>query len=83
MKLTETHYLYEDGGKGSVNVVLFDDEGKRIKGATIRAGEPEDAVFFRDLDGAFNIVDLVIAAYDAGKRGETLEYEFVDESEAV
>ncbi|MCY9532935.1 hypothetical protein M5X04_26865 [Paenibacillus alvei] len=81
MKLIETHYLYEDGGKGSVNVALYDDEGKRIKGVTIRAGEPEDAVFFRDLDGAFNIVGLAQTAYEAGKRGEPLEYEFIDESE--
>ncbi|MFW5434307.1 hypothetical protein [Paenibacillus apiarius] len=52
-----------------------------IKSVTIYAGEPEDAVFYRDLDGAFSIADLVKAAYEAGKRGEPCEYDFVDESE--
>ncbi|MCG7407731.1 hypothetical protein MH117_09875 [Paenibacillus sp. ACRRX] len=85
MKLIEARcvrkeYGYETG-KGSVRVKLVDDVGNAIKSASIYAGESEDATFYRDLDGAFNIADLVKVAYEAGKRGETLEYEFVDESE--
>lgn len=85
MKLVETHNIGtgwdEYSGKGSLSVSLRDDDGKQVKGVTIYAGEPEDAVFFRDLDGAYSIADLVKAAYEAGKRGETLEYELIDENE--
>ncbi|OMD02535.1 hypothetical protein [Paenibacillus odorifer] len=61
---------------------LYGECGKLVAGAEICAGEPEDAVFFRDLNGAYSIMALAKAAYEAGKRGETLEYEFIDESEA-
>ncbi|MCM3784355.1 hypothetical protein M3231_15330 [Neobacillus mesonae] len=84
MKIVETHDIgggYDEySGKGSLEVVVTDDAGNR-KTASIYAGEPEDAVFYRDLDGAFSIADAIKLAYEAGKRGETLEYEFIDESE--
>lgn len=87
MKLVETHDIdisgYEYDGKGSLSVSLRDDNGKTVSSVTIYAGEPEDAVFFRDLAGAHSIADLAKAAYEAGKRGEPLEYEFINESEAV
>lgn len=84
MKLTETHNIGtgwdEYNGKGSLEVTVETADGKR-KSACICAGEPEDAVFFRDLDGAYSIADLVKMAYEAGKRGEELEYVFIDENE--
>lgn len=87
MKLVETHDIdsssYEYDGKGSLSVSLRDDNGVTVSSVTIYAGEPEDAVFFRDLSGAYSIADLVKAAYEAGKRGETLAYEFIEESEAA
>lgn len=83
MKVIETHDVYEDYEKGSVSVTLYNDEGKRIAGVDISAGEPEDNTFYRDLNGAYNIADLVKVAYEAGKRGEPYEYVFLDESEAV
>lgn len=81
MKVTETHCIRgEYNGKGSLTVTVEDDAGNR-KSVDIRAGEPEDAVFFRDLNGAYAIADAIKLAYEAGKRGESLEYEFIDESE--
>ncbi|UKS30196.1 hypothetical protein LOZ80_15145 [Paenibacillus sp. HWE-109] len=84
MKVVETHDIgsgYDEySGKGSVEISLYDAEGKGIGGVTICAGEPEDAVFYRDLDGALCIEPLLRAAYEAGKRGETYEYEFIDEN---
>jgi fructose-1-phosphate kinase PfkB-like protein len=81
MKVTEIHNIDEyGGGKGSLAVTVVDDAGNRTS-ATIYAGEPEDATFFRDLNGAHNIIKLVMIAYEAGKRGESFEYEFIDENE--
>jgi hypothetical protein len=84
MKVTETHNIgggYDEyAGKGSLDVTVVDDAGNR-KSVTIYAGEPEDAVFYRDLNGAFRIADAIKLAYEAGKRGEPLEYEFIDENE--
>jgi len=86
MKITETHDIGqgfdEYAGKGSLSVAVMDDTGAR-RSVNLRAGEPEDAVFFRDLNGAYEIVELVRFAYEAGKRGEAFEYEFIDESEAA
>jgi hypothetical protein len=84
LKITETHNIgaggYEYEGKGSITVIVVDDIGNR-KIVDISAGEPEDAVFFRDLNGAYSISDAIKLAYEAGKRGEPLEYELIDESE--
>lgn len=84
MKLVETHDIGdgwdEYSGKGSLSVSLRKDDGEFVKGVTIYAGEPEDNTFYRDLDGAFSIADLVKAAYEAGKSGEPLTYEFIDEN---
>lgn len=84
MRVTEIHNVresdYEDDGKGSIEVTVQLDDGTE-KSVYICAGEPEDAVFFRDLEGAYYIADLVALAYEAGKRGEEMIYEFVDESD--
>lgn len=86
MKITEIHDIgqgYDEySGKGSLTVTVADETGAK-RTVNLRAGEPEDAVFFRDLNGAYDITDLVRFAYEAGLRGEALEYEFIDESEAV
>lgn len=84
MKIVETHDIGEDFdeycGKGSIEVKVTDDTGRSVC-VDIMAGEPEDAVFFRDLNGAYSIADAVKLAYEAGKRGEALEYVFVNENE--
>ncbi|MFD1453259.1 hypothetical protein [Oceanobacillus sojae] len=86
MKIVETHDIhendgYEDSGKGSLGIYVVNDDNETIAGATVRAGEPEDAVFFRDLSGAYDFIDVVKAAYQAGKDGVDIEFEFIDESE--
>lgn len=84
MKITEIHDIgteYDEYyGKGSVSVTVVDDAGNRA-GVEIIAGEPEDVNFYRDLNGAFDIVDAIKLAYEAGKRGESLEYALVVISE--
>jgi len=84
MKITETRDIGNDYdeyyGKGSIGVKLEFADGTTAS-LSIMAGEPEDAVFFRDLDGAYNISTLIKLAYEAGKRGEEMTYEFIDESE--
>jgi hypothetical protein len=85
MKITEIHNIggeddWEYCGKGSITITVENAAGKR-ESVDISAGEPEDAVFFRDLNGAYSIADAIKLAYEAGKRGEDLTYEFVDENE--
>lgn len=84
MKITEIHDIGtgwdEYGGKGSLSVAVEDDAGNR-KLVDIMAGEPEDAVFYRDLNGAYSISAAIKLAYEAGKRGEEMTYEFVNENE--
>lgn len=41
-------------------------------------GEPEDANMSRDFNDVFSIKDALVAAYEAGKRGEPLETEIED-----
>jgi hypothetical protein len=83
MKITETHDIGtgwdEYGGKGSLTVAVELADGRKDS-VTICAGEPEDAVFFRDLNDAYSIADIVKLAYEAGKNGEEMTYEFVDEN---
>lgn len=84
MKITEIHDIgtgYDEyGGKGSITVTVEDDAGNR-KSVDISAGEPEDAIFFRDLNGAYSIAAAIKLAYEAGKRGEEMTYEFINENE--
>lgn len=84
MKIVETHDIGEDFdeycGKGSIEVKVTDDTGRSVN-VDIMAGEPEDAVFFRDLSGAYSIADAIKLAYEAGKRGEEMEYVFVNEND--
>lgn len=83
VKVVETHNIgtdYEYYGKGSVSVTAENSEGERMS-ATIYAGEPEDNSFYRDLSGAMSIADLAKFAYEAGKRGEPFEYEFMEDDE--
>lgn len=75
------HDIDGEYGKGSVTVSISADGGKRTASVTIYAGEPEDNTFNRDLNDAYDISALVKTAYEAGKRDEPYEYEFIDESE--
>ena len=72
MKITEIHEFYNSDHSDASNVIieLIRDSGE---------GEPEDMYLFRDLSDAYSISDLITMAYEAGKAGEELEYEFVEE----
>jgi hypothetical protein len=85
MKVIETHAIGvefdEYCGKGSISLEVQDGDGRILGGLEIMAGEPEDAVFFRDLNGAYKIEKLMRLAYEAGKNGEEYNYEFINEDE--
>lgn len=46
---------------------------------SIGSGEPEDMTISRDLSDALNVVDMMQAAYNAGKSGEPFDLEEVIE----
>lgn len=71
---------YEYWGKGSLSWRLEFEDGT-IKSTTISAGEPEDNCFYRDLNGAHSIEDLIELAYWAGRRGEVFQKETIKEDE--
>ena len=80
MKITETHEFYNSDHTDASNVEIeieFDNSEKRI--ISIGEGEKEDMYLFRDLSDAYNISDALIAAYNAGKNGEKLSYELIEE----
>lgn len=83
MKIVETHDIgtefNEYYGKGSVSFSIVADNGEK-EILSIMAGEPEDACFNRDLNDVLSIGDALLMAYEAGKRGEDLDYEFIDEN---
>lgn len=85
MKVIERRDISEEFdeyyGKGTLEIEIQDDSGKIINSLEIMAGEPEDAVFFRDLNGAYKISKLIRLAYEAGKNGEEFSYEFINEAE--
>lgn len=66
--------LYE--GSYEVNIETNNYKG----GVRFGRGEPEDNNLARDLNDAFKIDTMLIAAYNAGKNGETLE-EIVEEED--
>ena len=80
MKITETHEFYNSDHTDASNVeieIQFDNSEKRT--ISIGEGEKEDMYLFRDLSDAYNISDALIAAYNAGKNGEKLSYELIEE----
>ena len=44
-------------------------------------GEPEDSNLARDFSDCLSVIDLMKMAYEAGKNGETWEYELIEENE--
>ena len=79
MKIVETTSPGERGDTGHIEIELTTELGKTS--CSFGEGEPEDMTLNRDLSDAFNISDMLIMAYEAGKRGEELEHEFIDESD--
>jgi|694.fasta_scaffold00478_23 hypothetical protein len=72
MKIIKTKY--ENGDfmyEGSIEIELETFEGS--KSVSFGHGEPEDNCLARDLSDALWIDTMLVMAYNAGKKGETLE----------
>ena len=82
MKVKETHEFYnsDHDNVSRVIVELVRDNGEKEK-VSIGEGESEDMYLFRDLADAYSIYDLLRLAYEAGKAGEQLEYEFIEDKD--
>jgi hypothetical protein len=80
MKIKETHEFYnsDHGDATNVTVVVETDNGEE-NSVSIGEGEKEDMYLFRDSSDAYSIVELIRMAYNAGKRGEEMNYEFIEE----
>lgn len=83
MKITTTTFrskewgdeLLEWGFETKVNTL------NNEKKVFFREGEPEDMTLGRDLSDAYDIPDMLIMAYEAGKNGEDLIIEELTEDE--
>jgi hypothetical protein len=75
MKIIITHTPDEDnwGQYEGVETEIITNEG--ASSVSFFGGEPEDMTIGRDLSDAWDISDLLIMAYNAGKNGEELEIE--------
>lgn len=79
MKIIETVTPGEWGDASHIEIELTTDSGTTF--CSFGEGEPEDMTLNRDLSDAFSIGDMLVMAYEAGKRGEELEHEFIDETD--
>lgn len=77
MIIKETTREGEYGEDSHIEIELTTEDGKLS--VDFGEGEPEDMTLGRDLSSAYSIGDMLVAAYNAGKRGETLE--IVNETE--
>ena len=71
MEIVITEYEKDDlmyAGSLSVDLITENYNG----GCSFGAGEPEDNCLARDLSDAFNIENMLIAAYNAGKNNESI-----------
>jgi hypothetical protein len=75
MKIIITHTPDEDnwGQYEGVSTKIITNEG--TNSVSFFGGEPEDMTISRDLSGAWDISNLLVMAYNAGKNGEDLEIE--------
>ena len=83
MKITEIHnqvkcdWDKEEWVDRGVRVIVTRADGES-KEVGFHEGEPEDNSLGRDLNDAYSIPDLVKMAYEAGKSGEPMVYEFIE-----
>lgn len=83
-KLKEVIERWEDWASGEVDdkaisVALLDDDGYVMYLVRFNEGEPEDMTLGRDLYDAYQIADMIKAAYRLGKEGKELEFESIEE----
>lgn len=73
MKITETKHPYKGDldYDGSLQISIETQEAEMD--ISFGKGEPEDFCLARDLSDAYNIKEMLILAYNAGKNGESIE----------
>lgn len=62
------------GQYGMVGFDLSAESQDQQRSFELYEGEPEDMIFGRNLEGPKSLQDMIKLAYDAGKRGERLEF---------
>lgn len=79
MKIIITHNADEKnyGQYEKVSTEIITSEGSAT--VSFAGGEPEDMTISRDLCDAWDISDLLVMAYNAGKNNEELEIEQIEE----
>lgn len=81
MKLVEITEMYnEDGEASRVTVEIENDKGEK-ESLSFGEGEPEDMYLFRDLSDAYSIVNFAKMCFQAGKDGEELTIESIEEKD--
>lgn len=81
MKITEK-YSVDGWDRASYELNVYNDTGKYVGGFDISDNLsecPEDVMLCRDLSFALDVVDLMKLAWEAGKRGEPLKIEDIEE----
>lgn len=68
---------YDDYCGDGINIRLITNDSE--KEIDFIKGEPEDMCLSRDLSDVYSIPDLLVAAYNAGKNGETFEIENIND----
>ena len=76
MKIIETINQGEYG-PDRIEIELITDVGSET--ISFAEGESEDMTLNRELSDAFNITSILKRAYDAGKKGEDLEIEYIED----
>ena len=81
MKIKETYSYHgeEPSEVSHISITLYTDYS--TQSISIGEGEPEDMYLFRDLSDAYHIADAIRLAYEAGRRGEEFEYEFIEDKD--
>jgi hypothetical protein len=82
MKVRQTELLTdeeleENDFRESYTLEVVKSDGTKIR-LCFADGEPEDATLARDFNDVFSIETAIIAAYEAGKAGEELEFETIN-----
>ena len=80
MKITETITI-DSEYTNTISVAIKIETETKTQRMFFREGEPEDMTFGRDLSDVFSITEMLKLAYEAGKRGEELNMEFIEEEE--
>jgi len=78
--IIEENYITEFGYERQNSWNLYTDNGISIGVCELNEC-PEDATFGRDLSFVFSIPELIQKAYDAGKNGESLDFEYKTEED--